>query len=58
MEFVPHLIDGRETESASGERFASVDPWTRESWAEVALGGADALLAGLATGPSRLPAGP
>jgi len=41
MEFVPHLIDGQETESASGERFASVDPWTREPWAEVALGGAD-----------------
>ncbi len=41
MEFVPHVIDGQETESASGERFASVDPWTREPWAEVALGGAD-----------------
>jgi aminomuconate-semialdehyde/2-hydroxymuconate-6-semialdehyde dehydrogenase len=38
MEFVPHVIDGQETESASGERFASVDPWTREPWAEVALG--------------------
>jgi aminomuconate-semialdehyde/2-hydroxymuconate-6-semialdehyde dehydrogenase len=45
MEFVPHVIDGQETESVSGERFASVDPWTREPWAEVALGGADALLA-------------
>jgi aminomuconate-semialdehyde/2-hydroxymuconate-6-semialdehyde dehydrogenase len=58
MEFVPHVIDGQETESASGERFASVDPWTREPWAEVALGGADTLLVGLATGPSRPPAGP
>jgi aminomuconate-semialdehyde/2-hydroxymuconate-6-semialdehyde dehydrogenase len=38
MEFVPHVIDGQETESASGERFASVDPWTREPWADVALG--------------------
>jgi aminomuconate-semialdehyde/2-hydroxymuconate-6-semialdehyde dehydrogenase len=38
MEFVPHVIDGQETESVSGERFASVDPWTREPWAEVALG--------------------
>ena len=45
MEFVPHVIDGQETESASGERFPSVDPWTREPWAEVALGGADMLLA-------------
>jgi aminomuconate-semialdehyde/2-hydroxymuconate-6-semialdehyde dehydrogenase len=41
MQFVPHVIDGQETESASGERFPSVDPWTREPWAEVALGGAD-----------------
>jgi aminomuconate-semialdehyde/2-hydroxymuconate-6-semialdehyde dehydrogenase len=41
MEFVPHVIDGEETESASGERFTSVDPWTREPWADVALGGAD-----------------
>ena len=39
MNFLPHIIDGQETESASGERFASVDPWTREPWAEVALGG-------------------
>jgi aminomuconate-semialdehyde/2-hydroxymuconate-6-semialdehyde dehydrogenase len=39
MNFIPHIIDGQETESASGERFASVDPWTREPWAEVALGG-------------------
>jgi aminomuconate-semialdehyde/2-hydroxymuconate-6-semialdehyde dehydrogenase len=41
MEFVPHVIDGQEIESASGERFISTDPWTREPWAEVALGGAD-----------------
>ena len=39
MNFIPHVIDGQETESASGARFASVDPWTREPYAEVALGG-------------------
>jgi len=39
MDFIPHVIDGEETESVSGERFASVDPWTREPWAQVALGG-------------------
>src|ERR1700684_3289277 len=39
MTFIPHVIDGEETESVSGERFASVDPWTREPWAQVALGG-------------------
>jgi aminomuconate-semialdehyde/2-hydroxymuconate-6-semialdehyde dehydrogenase len=39
MTFIPHVIDGPESESASGARFASVDPWTREPYAEVALGG-------------------
>src|ERR1700689_4388127 len=39
MDFIPHIIDGEETESVSGERFTSVDPWTREPYAEVALGG-------------------
>jgi len=38
MTFIPHVIDGQESESASGARFASVDPWTREPYAEVALG--------------------
>jgi aminomuconate-semialdehyde/2-hydroxymuconate-6-semialdehyde dehydrogenase len=39
MEFIPHVIDGQEAESVSGERFATVDPWPREPYAEVALGG-------------------
>jgi aminomuconate-semialdehyde/2-hydroxymuconate-6-semialdehyde dehydrogenase len=34
MNFIPHIIDGQETESASRERFASVDPWTREFFTE------------------------
>jgi hypothetical protein len=58
MTFIPHAIDGQESESASGARFSSVDPWTREPYAEVALGGAEALLADLGTGPSWPPAGP
>ncbi|MDT0269677.1 aldehyde dehydrogenase [Streptomyces sp. DSM 44915] len=41
MDLIPHLIDGRETESRSAARFPTVDPWTREPWAEVALGGAE-----------------
>jgi hypothetical protein len=36
MTFIPHVIDGQESESAYGVRFASVDPWTREPYAEVA----------------------
>ncbi len=39
MTFIPHFIDGQDAESVSGDRFASVDPWTREPYAEVALGG-------------------
>jgi aminomuconate-semialdehyde/2-hydroxymuconate-6-semialdehyde dehydrogenase len=34
-----HVIDGVEVQSASGEVFASIDPYTREPWAEIALGG-------------------
>ncbi|MCW2633483.1 MAG: aldehyde dehydrogenase [Pseudonocardia sp.] len=41
MAFIPHLIDGKEVESASGARFGDVDPWTRQQHAEVALGGAE-----------------
>jgi hypothetical protein len=34
MQFIPHVIDGQEAESVSGARFASVDPWLREPYAE------------------------
>jgi aminomuconate-semialdehyde/2-hydroxymuconate-6-semialdehyde dehydrogenase len=57
MTFIPHVIDGQEAESVSGARFASVDPWTREPYAEVALGAPEALLVDLATAPSPLPRG-
>ena len=39
-DFYGHVIAGEEVESLDGSRFASVDPWTRQPWAEVALGGA------------------
>jgi aminomuconate-semialdehyde/2-hydroxymuconate-6-semialdehyde dehydrogenase len=35
-----HFIDGAEVDSIEGERFASINPWTREAWADVALGNA------------------
>ena len=38
--FVGHYIGGVEVESIDGARFESINPWTRESWTEVALGGA------------------
>ena len=37
--FFGHVIDGIEVESLDGARFETVDPWTREPWVEVALGG-------------------
>ncbi len=37
-EFFGHFIDGKEVESADGRRFDTVNPYTREVWAEVALG--------------------
>jgi aminomuconate-semialdehyde/2-hydroxymuconate-6-semialdehyde dehydrogenase len=41
MDSYGHLIDGAEAASADGATFTSVDPWTREAWATVALGGPD-----------------
>ncbi|MGW1028296.1 aldehyde dehydrogenase [Streptomyces sp. NPDC002577] len=38
MEFYGHVIDGQEVASHSGATFTSVDPYTREPWAEIALG--------------------
>ena len=37
--FFGHIIDGKEIESADGARFETVNPWTREPWAQIALGG-------------------
>ena len=37
--FFGHIIDGKEIESADGARFETVNPWTREPWAKIALGG-------------------
>jgi aminomuconate-semialdehyde/2-hydroxymuconate-6-semialdehyde dehydrogenase len=39
LPFFGHVIDGVEVPSLDGARFPSVDPWTREPWAEIALGG-------------------
>lgn len=38
--FYGHIIDGDEIGSSDGATFDSVDPWLREPWAEIALGGA------------------
>ncbi|TIC81996.1 aldehyde dehydrogenase [Nocardioides sp. GY 10127] len=41
MPFLGHVIDGKETESRDGARFTTVDPYSRQPWAEVALGGVE-----------------
>lgn len=51
MDVYGHVIDGRETGSADGADFATVDPYRREPWARVALG--SAADAGLAVRAAR-----
>ena len=38
LPFYGHVIDGVEIESIDGARMDSIDPYTREPWAQVALG--------------------
>jgi aminomuconate-semialdehyde/2-hydroxymuconate-6-semialdehyde dehydrogenase len=40
MSDIQHVIDGESVESVSGHTFPTVDPWTREAYADVALGSA------------------
>ncbi len=46
-----HVIGGKEVDSLDGGRFESVNPWTQEPWADVALG--SALDAEAAVGAAR-----
>ena len=39
MQHIPHVIDGSLVDAADGATFESTNPWTRQPWAEVALGG-------------------
>jgi aminomuconate-semialdehyde/2-hydroxymuconate-6-semialdehyde dehydrogenase len=38
-QFFGHIIDNAEVESIDRARFDSIDPWSQEKWADVALGG-------------------
>ncbi len=40
MSDIQHVIDGKSVESVSGLTFPTVDPWTRQAYADVALGAA------------------
>lgn len=39
MDTIQHVIDGKRAASADEATFQTIDPWAREPWAEVALGG-------------------
>ncbi len=39
-DFYGHIIDGQEVPSLDGATMADIDPYTRESWATIACGGA------------------
>jgi len=39
MQFYGHIVDGQEVPSLDGATMADVDPYTREPWATIALGG-------------------
>jgi aminomuconate-semialdehyde/2-hydroxymuconate-6-semialdehyde dehydrogenase len=39
MDFYGHIIDGQEVPSLDGATMADIDPYTREQWATIALGG-------------------
>ncbi len=39
MDFYGHIIDGQEVPSLDGATMADIDPYTREPWATIALGG-------------------
>jgi aminomuconate-semialdehyde/2-hydroxymuconate-6-semialdehyde dehydrogenase len=58
MDFIPHVIDGKEVESRSGATFSDVDPYTQKAFAEVALGGADEVDAAMAAARTAFDAGP
>ncbi len=39
LPFFGHVIDGVESSADTGEYFDTINPWTRQPWARVALGG-------------------
>jgi aminomuconate-semialdehyde/2-hydroxymuconate-6-semialdehyde dehydrogenase len=58
MDVISHVIDGVETPSRNGARFDTVDPWTRQPYAQVALGGAEEAGRAVAAARSAFDSGP
>jgi aminomuconate-semialdehyde/2-hydroxymuconate-6-semialdehyde dehydrogenase len=55
---IRHVIDGAEVDSADGATFPDVDPWTREPYDEVALGGAAEVAAAVGAARRAFDEGP
>ncbi|MBI4943826.1 MAG: aldehyde dehydrogenase [Actinobacteria bacterium] len=58
MEYFGHVIGGQEVASADGATMPSVDPYTREPWATVALGGAEDAARAVAAARAAFDSGP
>lgn len=58
MDFIGHVINGREVESVDGQRFVTINPWTRQPWAEVALGGREDVARAVAAARRAFDEGP
>jgi aminomuconate-semialdehyde/2-hydroxymuconate-6-semialdehyde dehydrogenase len=58
MEKFGHVINGIEVDSVAGAQFESVNPWTRQSWAAVALGTAVDAAAGVTAARAAFDDGP
>ncbi|MBW3606390.1 MAG: aldehyde dehydrogenase [Actinobacteria bacterium] len=58
MNFFGHVLGGDEVPSIDGERFDTVNPWTREPWAEIALGSAADAERAVAAARSAFDSGP
>jgi aminomuconate-semialdehyde/2-hydroxymuconate-6-semialdehyde dehydrogenase len=58
MDFIPHVIDGKELESRSGATFADIDPFTQQSFADVALGGEAEVEAAIVAARTAFDSGP
>ncbi len=41
MDLIQHVIDGQDVDSQSGKSFPTIDPWTQQPYADVALGDAE-----------------
>ncbi len=58
MNFYGHIIGGEEVPSIDGRTMETIDPYTREPWADVALGGAPDADAAVAAARAAFDSGP